>query len=734
MPEHEGAYREEEQNISGLVERVVFHSDETGFSVLRVRHDDDEESATVTGMLPSVTAGDYVEGAGSWVHDRKYGLQFQSTGLLVVPPATRDGIERYLASGMVRGIGTHFARQLVRAFGENVFSVIEHEPERLLELPGIGRKRMKMVVEAWDEQKIVRDIMVFLQSHGVGTARAVRIFKTYGERAIEVVSSNPYRLVLDIQGIGFKTADTIAERLGIARDSVVRAQAGIRHIMQELSGEGHCAITVHRLIEKSAELLSVSGELIQNALKEETIRGGIVREDIDGEECYFPAALFRAESAVASRIADLCRGDVPWGEIDAEEEAQRLEEESGFSLSASQKDALRLALHSKLLVITGGPGVGKTTLVNSILSVVRQKEVRVALCAPTGRAAKRLSESAGMEAKTIHRLLEFDPASFDFKHSMTNPLKADLVIVDEASMIDVVLMQKLLLAVPDDAALIVVGDVDQLPSVGPGAVLSDIISSGVVPVVRLREIFRQAAESRIIVNAHRINEGKLPLNPEGEGLSDFYLVNSPRPEDIFSKLMQVVLERIPARFGFDPLRDIQVLTPMNKGGLGTGSLNSALQKALNPESQDGISRFGTVFAPGDKVIQQVNNYDKEVFNGDIGLVTALDRDESILTVSFGAHEVDYEFGELDELALAYAITIHKSQGSEYPVVVIPLCMQHYMLLKRNLLYTAVTRGRKLVMIIAEQQAISRSVRELSGGGRLTNLAQRISDRSREQSA
>ncbi|RNA65309.1 ATP-dependent RecD-like DNA helicase [Prosthecochloris sp. ZM_2] len=716
----------QQERLHGLVERVVFHSDDTGFTVLRVVPEGEEDAVAVTGMLPAAREGEYVEATGVWVNDRRYGLQFRASELGIVTPATLEGIERYLASGMVRGIGAHFASQLVEAFGENVFGVIEHTPERLLELPGIGRKRMQQVVEAWGEQKAVRDIMVFLQSHGVGTARAARIYKIYGDRAVEIVSSNPYRLVLDIQGIGFRTADAIAVKLGIARDSVERAQAGLRHLLQQISSDGHCAIRRDELVQKACALLGTAEKTVEEALREEVIRGGIVQEEIRGEPCCFPVPLFRAESAVAVRLAAIAGGTVPWGEIDARNEIRRVEEEHGFQLSPSQVEATRLALSSKLLVITGGPGVGKTTLVRTILSILlHEEDIRVALCAPTGRAARRLSESTGRDASTIHRLLEFDPKTFDFRHHRTNLLKADLVIVDEASMIDVVLMQKLLLAVADDAVLMIVGDVDQLPSVGPGAVLADIIASDRVPVVRLTEIFRQAAESRIVVNAHRINSGDMPLDAPDSGLTDFYLVRSSGPDDIRSKLMQLVLERIPERFGLDPVNDIQVLTPMNRGGLGTKALNTSLQQALNAGSGDGIERFGTMFAPGDKVIQQINNYEKEVFNGDIGVITLLDAEESMLTVSFGGHEVDYEFSELDELSLAYATTIHKSQGSEYPAVVVPLSMQHSVLLQRNLLYTAVTRGRRLVVIVAEQAALERAVARRISGDRLTNLAGRL---------
>lgn len=713
------------ERLAGTVERIVFHSDDSGFSVLRVRLKGSREPVTVTGCIAAVSAGEFVESVGEWVNDRTYGLQFKASEVTVVPPATVEGIEKYLASGMVKGVGQHFAKELVQAFGVKVFSIIEKEPETLLTLPGIGKKRMEMIVDAWKEQQAVRDIMVFLQSHGVGTARAVRIYKTYGDQAVTIVSSNPYRLVLDIQGIGFKTADAIASKLGTPSDSPVRARAGVRHVLGEISAEGHCAATREKLVTDTVALLGVDDQVVDRAIKEEIVNGGLVQDDIKGIPCLYLASLYRAESSVAASIRRLIEGEPPWGRIDAQEAVQKVESLTGLVLSASQEEALRLALESKFLVITGGPGVGKTTLVNAILSIIRSQKLKIALCAPTGRAAKRLTESTGLEAKTIHRLLEFDPHSFDFKHSTGKPLTADLVVVDESSMIDVTLMSKLLAAVQNSAALILVGDADQLPSVGPGAVLDDVIASDAVPVVRLTEIFRQAAESEIISNAHRINRGEIPCSGNSERLADFYFVPAEEPDDIRSKLLEVVLKRIPSTFGLDPVRDIQVLTPMNRGGLGTISLNAALQKELNPNSNRGVVRFGTSYSDGDKVIQLVNNYDKEVFNGDIGVITSVDEDEKQVIVDFDKRLIEYEFGELDELALAYATSIHKSQGSEYPAVVIPLAMQHFLLLRRTLLYTAVTRGKKLVMIIGQQKALGMAVGNSDDSKRVTNLAEKL---------
>lgn len=713
------------ERISGSVERVTFHSEESGFCVIRIKVKGKRELVTVIGSAAAITPGEFVECVGTWHNDKTHGLQFKTTHLKTVPPSTLEGIEKYLGSGMVKGIGPHFAKVLVKAFGVDVFTVIEETPERMLTLPGIGKKRTDKVTAAWAEQKAIREIMVFLQSHGVGTGRAVRIYKTYGDEAIIKVSENPYRLALDIHGIGFKTADVIAGRLGIAPDSLIRAQAGVRHVLQELSGDGHCAAPHDTLIKESVKLLEIDEAILEEAIREEVTQENLVPEEIDGVPCLFLTPLHRAEQGVANSVRRILSGAPPWGKIDTEKALPWVEEKTGLSLSQSQQDAVCLALTSKALVITGGPGTGKTTLVNSILKILAAKQLDILLAAPTGRAAKRMTETTGREAKTIHRLLEFDPQSFGFKRGRDNPLEADLIVIDESSMVDLVLMNKLLAAVPDSAALMIVGDVDQLPSVGPGAVLADIIASGSVPTVRLTEIFRQAATSKIIVNAHRINKGELPLRNETEELSDFYFIPAETPEEIHAKLLQVVTERIPKRFGLHPVKDVQVLTPMNRGGLGAHALNAELQKVLNGNSEPKITRFGTTYSPGDKIIQTVNNYDKEVFNGDIGQILEIDTEESSLKADYDGRIVEYEFGELDEVSLAYATSIHKSQGSEYPAVVIPLAMQHYMLLERNLIYTAVTRGKKLVTIIGQPKALGMAVKNKNATKRLTNLTARL---------
>jgi exodeoxyribonuclease V alpha subunit len=712
------------EHLAGSVERVTFHSEETGFCVLRVKVREQRDLVTVVGTAPTITPGEYIEGTGWWVIDRTHGRQFKTTQLRVVPPTTLAGIERYLGSGMVKGIGPHFARKLVQAFGAEVFDVIEQTPNRLQELDGIGPKRTARVVTAWAAQKIIHDIMVFLHSHGVGTARAVRIYKTYGTEAMARVQENPYRLALDIHGIGFKTADTLAQALGIPRDAVIRAQAGVRHVLQTFADEGHCAVVQAELIEAAITLLEIPETTVAQAITLEVQEERLVADTIDGQPCLLLAPLYRAEVEVATRLRHLVEGVPPWGAIDPAKAIPWVEQQTGRTLAPSQRVAVAQVLTGKVTVITGGPGVGKTTIVTSILQALRAKRMRVLLCAPTGRAAKRLSEATGLEAKTVHRLLEFDPKGMGFLHNATNPLAADLVVIDEVSMVDVVLMAQLLRAIPAQAAVLMVGDVDQLPSVGPGAVLADIIASGRMPTMTLTEIFRQAASSEIVVNAHRINRGQMPVTPE-DGESDFYVIPADTPEDIQAKLLRVVTERMPQRFGLHPIRDIQVLTPMNRGSLGARTLNEVLQTALNPEATPRVTKFGWTYAPGDKVIQTLNDYDKDVFNGDIGHVVRVDLEEGVVVISFDGREVTYDVAELDEVALAYATTVHKSQGSEYPAVVIPLATQHYPMLVRNLLYTGVTRGKRLVVLIGQPRACALAVRNSRAMRRLTNLAARL---------
>ena len=570
--------------MAGSVERVTFHNDENGFCVLRVKARSHRELVTVVGQAAAISAGEWITASGEWVNDRTHGQQFRARFLKTSAPTSLDGIEKYLGSGMIRGIGPVYAKKLVRAFGETVFDTIEAEPERLQDIAGIGPVRASRITAAWAEQKIVREIMVFLHSNGVGTAHAVRIYKTYGTDAVQVMSENPYRLARDIRGIGFKTADAIAMKLGVEKTAMIRVRSGVSYALSEAMGEGHCGLPTDELIALTEKLLEVTAELVRTAIGLELNEGNIIADTVGETPCLFLASLHRAERGIAERLMRLANGSPPWPRIDLDKALPWVEKRIGLTLAESQVAAIRLALSSKVLVMTGGPGVGKTTIVNGILRALAAKGVKILLCAPTGRAAKRMTEATSFEAKTIHRLLELDPRGGGFKRDSENPLDCDILVLDEASMVDVLLMQALLKAVPEHAALLIVGDIDQLPSVGPGQVLADLIASGSVPVVRLTQVFRQAEQSRIVISAHRMNQGSIPdLSPPGPN-SDFYFVRADDAETAVMRIIELVKTRIPKRFGFDPIRDVQVLCPMNRGGVGARSLNIELQAALNPSA------------------------------------------------------------------------------------------------------------------------------------------------------
>lgn len=713
--------------LAGLVERVTFHNSDNGFCVLRAKARGHRDLVTVIGHAAMISAGEWITASGEWVNDHTHGQQFKARFMRTSAPTSIDGIEKYLGSGMIRGIGPVYAKKMVQAFGEKVFDIIEAEPERLREVTGIGAFRAKRITDAWAVQKIIREIMVFLQSNGVGTARAVRIYKTYGSDAVQVMTENPYRLARDIRGIGFKTADAIAMKLGIEKTAMIRVRAGISYALTEAMDDGHCGLPTGELVPLAVELLEISKELVQTALDLELSEGTVIAASVGETPCVFLGGLYRAEQVIAERLMTLASGKLPWQFVDADKALPWVEQKTGLSLAESQVAAIRLALVSKVLVITGGPGVGKTTIVNSILRILSAKGVNLLLCAPTGRAAKRMTEATGFEAKTIHRLLEVDPKAGGFKRNAENQLECDLLIIDETSMVDVMLMQALMKAAPDNAALLIVGDIDQLPSVGPGQVLADVISSGAVAVVRLTKVFRQAAQSRIITSAHKINQGSIPDLTKPEGDSDFYFVQADDPETAVQRIIELVKTRIPQRFGLDPIRDVQVLCPMNRGGVGARSLNVELQKALNPAGERKVERFGWTFSPGDKVMQIENDYDKEVYNGDVGYIDDVDPDTSELTASFDGRAVVYGFGELDTLVPAYAATIHKSQGSEYPAIVIPVLTQHYTMLQRNLLYTGVTRGKRLVVLVGQKKAVAIAVKNVSGRRRWSKLNEWLAD-------
>ena len=717
------ASKPELDRLEGLVERVTFHNADSGFCVLRLKVRGERELITLIGHTPTVAPGEYASASGTWVTDREHGRQFKAVFVRISPPTTLTGIERYLGSGMVKGIGPVYAGRLVKAFGAAVFDTIEQTPARLREVEGIGEIRAKKITSGWADQKVIREIMVFLHGNGVSTSRAVRIFKTYGQDAVAVVTDNPYRLAQDIRGIGFLSADTIAQKVGIARDSPLRARAGVSYALAEAAGEGNCGLPRSELVSLAVKLLDIEQKVIEEAIDQELAEQIVIADTVDGIPSVFLASLYNAERSIVSQIKRLRSGTPPWSSVDTNKAIPWVEQKLAIALADSQKQAIRLALSSKVLVVTGGPGVGKTTLVNSILTILRAKQVKALLCAPTGRAAKRLSESTGLEAKTIHRLLEINPANGEFKRNEGFPLECDVLVADECSMVDVPLANQLLKAVASTTALIFVGDVDQLPSVGPGQVLADLIDSGAVPVVRLTEVFRQAASSRIVRSAHQINQGVFPsLSVKGEA-SDFYFVPADAPETIARTVVDLVKTRLPKKFQVDPVRDIQVLCPMNRSLTGARGLNQLLQEALNPPGENSIEKFGYRFSVADKVMQIQNNYDKDVYNGDIGFVTHIDPDEQELTASFDGHVVTYGFGELDELVLCYATTIHKSQGSEYPVVVIPVCTQHYMMLKRNLIYTGITRGKRLVVLVGQKRALAMAVKGKQAERRWSKLAE-----------
>lgn len=713
------------EQISGTIERVTFHNPETGFVVLRLAVKGQRGLVTVVGQTARATAGEFLEATGAWHEDPEHGRQFRADSLCATAPHTIEGIEKYLGSGLIKGIGPHYARRIVEVFGPRTLDVIDESPTFLKEIKGIGPRRIQQIRDSWRQQKAVRAIMLFLQSHGIGGARAVRIYKTYGDQALALVKANPYRLASDIWGFGFKTADDLARRLGIDAQSPFRAQAALRYILNETTREGHCGYPEEGVLRRAAELTGIRLEVLQRALQELCSQTDIIREiGPDGDSWLYLRPLYHSEAGVAEKLHALQTGTHPLAGLAVDEAVALVEQPMGLTLACAQREAIRQAATQKVLVVTGGPGVGKTTIVRGILEIFRTRHLRCELAAPTGRAAKRLGEATGQPARTLHRLLEFDMSGP--KRLADHPLDLDLLIVDETSMVDVVLMYQLLRALPPHACLVLVGDVDQLPSVGPGMVLADIIAAGTVPVVRLTEIFRQARESGIVRAAHQVHEGELPESGPPEQLGDFYFIDVENPTTILDRIVSLVRDRIPARFGLDAVQDVQVLTPMNRSELGVRNLNTHLQAILNPPTAGPrVERFGWSFRVGDKVLQTANDYQKEVFNGDIGRIRAIDPETQELTVDFEGRLVPYDFDELDELALAYAMTVHKSQGSEYPAVVIPLHTQHFLMLQRNLLYTGLTRGRQLVVLVGSRKALTLAVERHETARRYTALCERL---------
>lgn len=726
--------KKEKIEIKGQVERITYANEENGYVIAKIQVPGRKDLVTVVGNLYAITPGEVLRLAGYWEQHQKYGEQFRVQAYEIVLPATVKGIERYLGSGMIKGIGPVMARRLVSAFGEKTLDVIENSTERLLEVSGIGEKRVEMIKYAWEEQKEIRDVMVFLQGYGVSPAYAVRIYKHYGNDAIKIVKENPYRLAMDIFGIGFITADKIAEKLGIASDSPIRAEAGTLYVLHGLADDGHIYYPYESLVKKCADVLDVDEAAIPRAIDSIASQKKVIIEKLGirnselgtcEARAVFLTPLHVAELGIVNRLKALFSYPKQMRLINIDEAIEWTQKTLKMTLSEKQVDAVKSSVHAKAMIVTGGPGTGKTTIINAIIRIYTKMGQKVLLAAPTGRAAKRMTEATGYEAKTIHRLLEYSPGGTSFKKNETNPLEADLVIIDEVSMVDTVLMYHLLKAVSMKATIILVGDVDQLPSVGPGNILKDIIDSEYLPTVRLNEIFRQSKESMIIVNAHRINSGHMPTTfHDGKHKKDFYFFNIEDPEKVLDEIVNLCKDKIYSRFGYEPIDDIQVLTPMHKGTVGVTNLNVALQSALNPEGEE-LVRAGRIFRVGDKVIQMKNNYNKDVFNGDIGRIVAIDREVQEITIDFDGRRVSHEFQELDEIALAYAVSVHKSQGSEYPVVIMPVLTQHFMLLQRNLLYTGITRGKKLVILIGTWKAIAIAIKNDTPQKRYTMLRERL---------
>ena len=715
--------------LKGSIERIVYVNEENGYTIARFSSPDFPfELITVVGNLASAYPGEHMILKGWWVNNPKYGRQFKVVEYETVMPATVVGIKKYLGSGLIKGIGPIMAARIVERFGLQTLDVIENEPEKLLEVPGIGPKRLKRIVKAWEEQREIKNIMLFLQSHNVSTTFAVKIYKAYGDEAIKIVREDPYRLARDIYGIGFKTADKIAQSVGVAKDSISRVMAGVSYVLSERADDGHVYLPMDELIRWSVEALEVEEGRVREAVKALAEREEVF---VEGEAVYL-APFYRAEAGAARRLAALLRH--PGFSLSGsaiELAIRRVEGRMGVKFAPEQREAIRRAVSEKVLILTGGPGTGKTTATVGMIELFEEAGLKVALAAPTGRAAKRLSETTGREAKTIHRLLEFSPDA-GFKRDQDNPLEVDVLIVDETSMVDILLMNALLKALPLNAKLILVGDIDQLPAVGAGNVLRDLIGSGVVPVVRLTQIFRQARNSMIVTNAHRINKGLMPIL-KGPKDRDFFFIEEEEPEKAAETAIDLCCRRLPGYYGFDPVDDIQLIAPMKRGICGVDRFNDLLQRTLNPAGET-IPRSGRNFKLGDKVMQVRNNYEYEVFNGDIGRIRGVDLIEQRVRVVFPEKAVDYDLADLSELTLAYAITAHKSQGSEYRAVVIPLVTQHYVMLQRNLLYTAITRAKELVVIVGSKRAVRIAVRNNRVSKRYTRLAERVREAVRSGEA
>ena len=702
--------------IRCVIEHITFQNSENGYSIMRAKVKDHTDLVTLVGTMLDVPVGSVLLCEGDWKIDRKYGQQFVVQSFEEVMPATVYGIEKYLGSGLVKGIGPKFAQLIVRQFGTDTINVIETDIERLYEVPGIGKKRVEKIRESWEKQKDIKNVMLFLQQYDVSTAYAAKIYRTYGKESIDKVNENPYRLADDIWGIGFKTADGIAGKMGYEKNDLRRCKSGLQYTLSQLSDEGHVYAEQEQLLKAAMELLEADQDSIVMAMKEMVKSEQLIMDD---DVIYLPP-FYYAEIGTAGKLKKLM-GAMAMKAIPIQPNIAAISLKTGIEYDEVQVDAIRQAVNSKVMVLTGGPGTGKTTTTQGIIAALKEMGLRILLAAPTGRAAKRMSEATGMEAKTIHRLLEYNPAD-GYKRNDENPIDGDVLIVDECSMIDIILMNNLVKALSEDMRLILVGDIDQLPSVGAGNVLRDIIESERVPVVRLTRIFRQAQSSRIVMSAHAINEGKFPDISNGMN-TDFFFIKNEDADSVASDIVNLVKNRLPKGYNMT-LDKIQVLTPMQRGVVGSANLNLILQEALNP-TKEGLSRGGYNYRKGDRVMQIRNNYDKEVFNGDLGYIESVNMEDRTLMVNFEDRMVEYEVSELDELSLAYATTIHKAQGSEYPIVVMPVLMKHYVMLQRNLIYTGITRAKKICVLIGSTKALAYAIHNLTVSNRNTRLKERL---------
>ncbi len=723
----------QQTKIDGEVTHIVFYAEDTGYSIFKVTQENSKNEIAIVGHAPSLHIGQNIQAEGTWIQNKHYGKQFKAEKIHLSQPTSPAAVKQYLASGLIKGIGKKTAEKLVNHFPNNILEIITKKHEQLAKIPGISKEKARKIHHAWNNQKHINDIMLFLHEHGIGTTRAIRIYKIYGVQAISKIQENPYRLCHDMHGVGFKTADQLALSLGFEKNNSFRLTSGTLHALNEYTQAGHSAIEEGQLIEKAAELLETSNETIHTTLTNMLQESKLSNDYIQGQKIIYLNHLYQAEVYIAEKINNLLHSPSHLPEAhQLQDKLNNIEKNIGYQLSSSQHSALKTILSHKVSILTGGPGVGKTTLVKSVTQILSKAHVIISIMAPTGRAAKRLQESTSMQAKTIHRSLIVDPISKKFQHNHSNPLKTEYCIIDESSMLDIQLFAQLLSALPAYCGLLLVGDIDQLPSVGPGTILKDLIDFKRIPTIALSEIFRQAQTSTIVQYSHLVRKAKTPdFNYDKNALQDCYFIDIDSEEKFYNTLTQLLLKRIPERFGISNPHDIQILCPMRKGPYGTEKLNKQIQELLNSKAKTALKHGVTEYKEGDKVMQLRNNYDKDVFNGDIGIIKKINKEEQYVSIYFEDKYVNYYLDELDEITLAYAMTIHKSQGSEFPVVIMPLFTSHYMMLQRNLVYTGMTRGKKLLLILGQKKALHMAIKDQGQATRIGFLPHHLEQKHKK---